>query len=149
MLRAAGQFVLNMFNAGTTAAGPGPQSLILPFIMGAIAGGIAAAVIASFAKGDDVVSPGYGKRILSTPEGSIALNNKDTVIAGTNLFKGDDVISTPPGTNTLSDPIDYDKLAESMGGVTVNSQINYDPYAARSSQGGVFYSNQAKQNKML
>ena len=33
MLRAAGQFVLNMFNAGTTAAGPGPQSLILPFII--------------------------------------------------------------------------------------------------------------------
>jgi hypothetical protein len=37
---------------------------------------------------------GYGKRVLTGPEGSIQLNNKDTVIAGTNLF-GDDVKSSP------------------------------------------------------
>ena len=36
-------------------------------------------------KGDDVVSPGYGKRTLMAPEGAIALNDKDTVIAGTDL----------------------------------------------------------------
>jgi hypothetical protein len=41
-----------------------------------------------FSKGDDVVSPGYGKRVLSTPEGSIALNNKDTIVAGTDLGGG-------------------------------------------------------------
>ena len=37
---------------------------------------------------DDMVSPpsGYGTRTLSGPEGAIQLNNKDTVIAGTNLF---------------------------------------------------------------
>lgn len=39
-------------------------------------------------KGDDVVSPGYGKRTLLAPEGAIELNNKDTVIAGTNLGGG-------------------------------------------------------------
>jgi len=38
-----------------------------------------------------MVSPGgggggYGSRTLTGPEGAIALNNKDTVIAGTNLF---------------------------------------------------------------
>jgi hypothetical protein len=38
-----------------------------------------------FSKGDDVISPGYGKRVLSTPEGSISLNNKDTIVAGTDL----------------------------------------------------------------
>ena len=38
---------------------------------------------------DDMVSPGYGKRVLSSPEGSIALNDKDTVIAGTNLGSGE------------------------------------------------------------
>ena len=37
---------------------------------------------------DDMVSPGYGKRGLSSPEGSIALNDNDTVIAGTNLMGG-------------------------------------------------------------
>lgn len=36
-------------------------------------------------KGNDVISPGYGKRTLMTQEGSIALNDKDTVIAGTDL----------------------------------------------------------------
>ena len=53
-------------------------------------------------KGNDIMSPGenssgYGKRTLFGPEGAIALNNKDTVIAGTNLFKGNDVISAPAG----------------------------------------------------
>jgi len=36
-------------------------------------------------KADDFMSPGYGKRTLSTPEGTIAFNNKDTIVAGTNL----------------------------------------------------------------
>ena len=40
-----------------------------------------------FEVGDDLVSmPGYGGRVLSGPEGSIALNDDDTIIAGTNLF---------------------------------------------------------------
>jgi hypothetical protein len=64
--------------------------------------GVAAAVGAvaySYIKGDDVVSPGegssgYGKRTLFGPEGAIQLNDKDTVIAGTNLF-GNDVKSEP------------------------------------------------------
>jgi hypothetical protein len=43
---------------------------------------------------NDMISPGYGKRTLMGPEGTIALNDKDTVIAGTNLF-GDDVKSKP------------------------------------------------------
>jgi hypothetical protein len=35
--------------------------------------------------GNDVISPGYGKRTLMAPEGAIQLNDKDTIIAGTNL----------------------------------------------------------------
>jgi hypothetical protein len=43
---------------------------------------------------DDMFSPGgggggYGKRTLFGPEGAIKLNDKDTVIAGTNLFDGE------------------------------------------------------------
>jgi hypothetical protein len=50
-------------------------------------------------KGNDIMSPGqgssgYGKRTLFGPEGAIQLNNKDTVIAGTNLF-GNDIKSEP------------------------------------------------------
>ena len=61
--------------------------------------GVAVAVAAAAAgyaaikamTGDDVMSPGgsgsgYGSRTLLGPEGAIALNNRDTVIAGTNLF---------------------------------------------------------------
>jgi hypothetical protein len=56
-------------------------------------------------KGNDIMSPGtggsgYGSRTLFGPEGAIQLNNKDTVIAGTNLFdskpeKANDMISGP------------------------------------------------------
>ena len=51
-------------------------------------------------KGNDVMSPGentsgYGKRTLMGPEGAIALNNKDTVIAGTNLFDGENESINP------------------------------------------------------
>ena len=147
MLRAAGKFVLNMFNAGTTAGGIGPQSLILPFVMGAIAGGLAAAVVAKFSKGDDVVSGGYGTRVLSTPEGSIALNNKDTIIAGTDLMQGDDVISSPAGSVEVgSSGLTKEDMMEVMANNT--AVINYDPYAAISVQGGVFYGNQTKKNKI-
>ena len=45
--------------------------------------------------GNDIMStPGYGQRTLMGPEGAIQLNDKDTVIAGTNLF-GNDVKSSP------------------------------------------------------
>jgi hypothetical protein len=60
--------------------------------------GIAAAIAAMYAMsslGNDIMStPGYGQRTLMGPEGAIQLNDKDTVIAGTNLF-GNDVKSSP------------------------------------------------------
>jgi hypothetical protein len=59
-------------------------------VVGWVLGGVAAAAVIGLgatmmAKGDDVVSPGYGKRTLMSPEGAISLNDKDTIIAGTNL----------------------------------------------------------------
>ena len=35
--------------------------------------------------------------MISAPEGTFALNNKDTIIAGTNLFRANDMISAPAG----------------------------------------------------
>jgi hypothetical protein len=79
----------------------------IPFVGPALAIAAGAAIYGAFkgygSKGDDVMSPGgnasgYGNRTLFGPEGAIQLNNKDTVIAGTNLFdKGDDVISKGAG----------------------------------------------------
>jgi len=68
-------------------------------ILGAAAAASAVAYGYSLIKGNDIMSPGqgssgYGKRTLFGPEGAIQLNDKDTVIAGTNLF-GNDVKSEP------------------------------------------------------
>ena len=84
----------------------------IPFIgpILGIAGAAAAAGLGYmyYNKADDMMSPGassgYGSRTLMGPEGAIALNNKDTVIAGTNLFsKGDDVVSSPAGAIQMPD----------------------------------------------
>ena len=60
---------------------------IAGWALGLAAAGTVAALGAKFL-GDDVMSPGYGKRTLFGPEGAIQLNNKDTVIAGTDLGGG-------------------------------------------------------------
>jgi hypothetical protein len=85
----------------------------IPLGLGVGLGIAAAAGIASMAskylKGDDIMSPGegssgYGKRTLMGPEGAIALNNKDTVIAGTNLFpeRGNDRNLQPFSTTNVT-----------------------------------------------
>ena len=70
--------------------------------VGIIAGITAAVSAMSSAKStlaDDAISPGYGKRILLSPEGSIAFNDKDYIMAGTEPFtQEDDVISGPAGS---------------------------------------------------
>jgi len=76
-------------NAADASIELGKQAGKVP-VVGAVLG--VAAAIAAFAafsgllsKGDDVISPGYGKRMIFSPEGAVALNDKDTVVAGTNL----------------------------------------------------------------
>jgi hypothetical protein len=79
----------------------------IPVAIAATAGLVGAAT-ALFSKGNDILSPGdgssgYGKRTLFGPEGAISLNNKDTVIAGTDLFqKGNDVAMAPAGAMSVS-----------------------------------------------
>ena len=71
-----------------------------PFVgaaLATIAAGVAIASLFSSSseaetKGNDVFSPGgkgagFGSRTLMGPEGAISLNNKDDVVAGTDLFK--------------------------------------------------------------
>ena len=65
----------------------------IPFVgIAAAVAGVATmmSLISKNKKADDMISPGsgsggYGNRTLFGPEGAISLNNKDTVIAGTNL----------------------------------------------------------------
>ena len=68
-----------------------PAGLLGPLAVPmAIAAGAAVGALGyKFMSGDDVVSEGgYGKRTLLAPEGAIRLNDKDTVIAGTDLGGG-------------------------------------------------------------
>ena len=78
----------------------------IPFI-GPILGVAGAAAAAGlgymyYNKADDMVSPGagsgYGSRTITGPEGAIALNNKDTVIAGTDLFNSNNNSTSPTQT---------------------------------------------------
>jgi len=75
----------------------------------------------TFSTGDDLVSmPGYGDRVLSGPEGSISLNNKDTVVAGTDLFGGSQ------GRNTEQVVADAFKGVFSKSNMEVSSERNFN-----------------------
>ena len=94
----------------------------IPFIgpILGIAGAAAAAGLGYmyYNKADDMMSPGanssgYGSRTLMGPEGAIALNNKDTVIAGTDLFGGSKQQSSPQQPTVIQqDNSKMEKLLE-------------------------------------
>lgn len=90
-LKKAGSMLLDVGKLALQSAIAVAQTPIIGplLITAAVAGAVAlgSSVLKRF-KGDDVVSPGYGRRTLLAPEGAIELNNKDTVIAGTNLGGG-------------------------------------------------------------
>ena len=65
-----------------------------------------------------MIDPGYGKRTLLSPEGAIKLNDKDTVIAGTNLGGGKD--------NTLMPQINPSSLNKDNTEITM-PQIDLTP----------------------
>ena len=83
---------------------------------------------------DDLMS-GYGERTLLTPNGAYALNNNDTVIAGTNLFRGNDVYSGPKDSISLAQPeFDYAKLAQAMSNIkvtAVSKPSEFAPFISR------------------
>jgi hypothetical protein len=79
-------------NAADAAVEAGKSASKVPVVGAALGIAAALAAFAAFSgllsKGDDVISPGYGKRMIFSPEGAVALNNNDTLVAGTNLGGG-------------------------------------------------------------
>lgn len=72
---------------------------VIGWALGLTAAAGVAALGYKFLKGDDIMSKnGYGKRTLLAPEGAIRLNDKDTIIAGTNLGLNNSVESKTPTT---------------------------------------------------
>jgi hypothetical protein len=96
---------------------------VIGFGLGIAAGATIAGLAAKYMN-DGVISPsqgkgGYGDRVLYGPEGAISFNNKDTIVAGTNLF-GDDVVSAPKGTVNMGN----EGLAQEMREIkSILSQI--------------------------
>jgi hypothetical protein len=70
---------------------------------------------------DGVIKPtggsGYGDRTLFGPEGAISFNNKDTIVAGTDLFKADDMVSAPKGAVQVSGGGSSKEIAELRGAI--------------------------------
>ena len=91
LMRSVGMAVMKVI--GSLAAIP-----VAGWALGLAAAGVVAGLAAKYMN-DGVISPktgggGYGDRVLYGPEGAISFNNKDTIVAGTNLF-GNDVASGP------------------------------------------------------
>ncbi len=98
----------DIIGSGSRIAGAFATNPITAVLGIALAGAFIGAALSNLAKADDLPSPGknssgYGSRTLLGPEGAIALNNKDTVIAGTDLFRGNDVVSSPAGAVQMPD----------------------------------------------
>ena len=79
-------------------------------------------------KADDMVSPGYGKRMIMSPEGTVALNDNDTIVAGTNLGgKGSDnsgvMAAISNLANTLSRPAPAPQFSLNVSGEQIGSVV--------------------------
>ena len=79
-------------------------------------------------RANDLIStPGYGERTLVTPKGEFALNNSDTVMAGTNLFnKGELQVSTPTytgQTETINLIRKVDQLVSMLSNATTTINV--------------------------
>ena len=139
--------IASMAASSAMTVGIGIAAILAAIAIGAIA--IKAAIPRK--TGDMISGPqggsGYGKRTLVAPEGTYALNNNDTVIAGTKLFRADDVFST--GKGNLNMGIDYGKLATAMSKVQVNTSMHYDSFRANNKNGLQHKGNITSKNKIV
>jgi hypothetical protein len=120
------QVAANTGNAAAATAAAAAMSFgtVIPIILTGI--GLVAGAIAAFTA-DDMLSPGqgtsgYGKRTLFGPEGAIQLNDKDTVIAGTNLF-GNDVMSEPNKSTEMGEKGSL-KISPTVDMSSTNSRLD-------------------------
>lgn len=104
-----------LVNIGKAAMGAISSLSAIPFVgwaLGLAAAGTAISLGYKFLKGDDVMSQGYGKRTLLAGKDAIALNDEDTVIAGTDLGG-----KKKAKTESSSSSIDMTPLIERMAAV--------------------------------
>jgi hypothetical protein len=100
------------------AAGLGPLGIAA--VAGLLGAGLGA--LAMYTMSDGIISPsqgkgGFGDRTLFGPEGAISFNNKDTIVAGTDLFKANDMVSAPKGGVTVGGSSSSKDIAELKGAI--------------------------------
>lgn len=110
---------------GNAALGPPGLALSIGAVA-AMAGAIGTAASVIGTADDMIAPPGYGDRILSTPKGSIALNNQDSVVAGTNLGGGGSSMSE---TNAL-----LNQILNKQGTVKMNATSVGTAFSVNSRQ---------------
>jgi len=109
----------------TAAQVAGAEAVSFGTVTVAILAGLAAvgtAMAAFSLMSDGVVKPtsssGFGDRVLFGPEGAISFNNKDTIVAGTDLFKANDMVSAPAGNININQSSNNSKdIAELKGAI--------------------------------
>jgi hypothetical protein len=80
---------VNIVKAISAAVGSAASMGPLGWVVGiGLAAGLYATLTGMFDKGDDVISAGYGKRMLLDKGSVTAFNDNDTIVAGTNLGGG-------------------------------------------------------------
>ena len=118
--------------ASLKATVSGIGALLGPFAVPigiAAAAGVAAAGY-NLLKADDFKSEGYGKRTLLAPEGTFKFNDKDTIIAGTNLNRQP---SPSSDTSALAESINsmHNTLKQSINKPSVAFINGEDAFAKR------------------
>jgi hypothetical protein len=111
-----GNLVVNIGKAAMGAISSLSSIPVIGWALGLAAAGTSIALGYKFLKGNDIVSPGYGKRTLMSPEGAITLNDKDTIIAGTDLG-GKGKSKTQESTSIASSSINIQPLIDEMAAV--------------------------------
>ena len=117
ILRNIGQLVVQLaVQMGLMGAAMATNAAVTLGIGVAIAVAAAAAGYAAIKSmtADDAISPGYGKRTMMSPEGAIQFNDKDTIVAGTNLFGGEEKQGQ---TQSVSSVLNISPLVEEMQGL--------------------------------
>jgi len=100
--------------AAITSASAATLGIAIPAILTGI--GLGAAAMYAYMD-DGVISPssgggGYGDRVLLGPEGAISFNNKDTIVAGTNLFKANDAAFAGEGQMSINNSSMVDAIKQ-------------------------------------
>jgi hypothetical protein len=100
----------------------------IPFGIGLPLAGIAVAGMVSLigkskSMKDGVIDPKKGP-VVSGDFGTVQLNPKDSIVAGTNLMPDNKVRTSPSSPPQQSQSIDYDKMAQAMSRVKVQTNLD-------------------------